>query len=348
MEISDPEEPAPYVLISAVTAERYYGRVCGWSSDIAFARSSSMIHDRPTPNLFMVGAPKCGTTSMYHYLRQHPQIFFPFDDAKLGRAKEPHYFCPELEIGERDSIKDEGEYLDLYRGSEYAKWRGDASVLYLFSEQAASRIKQFCPDARILIMLRPPVEQMHSRHAHCIRHITAREDITDFYEAIAAGEDRRNGLRIPPHTTIPKCLDYFSVARFAPQVERYFDTFGRDAMKVVLLEDMVAAPKETYRQLLAFLQVDDSFAPEFRAYNEAPAQTPLERAVHRVYRNSAVKRVVQAIAPYQARRRVLNGIRVLARGRKQRLPRDEELYQRCRPDVERLARLLERDLSHWL
>jgi hypothetical protein len=307
-----------------------------------------MIDDRPTPNLFMAGAPKCGTTSMYHYLRQHPQIFFPFDEEKLGLAKEPHYFCPDLEIGERDSIKDESEYLALYRGSEYAKWRGDASVLYLFSEQAAARIRQFCPEARILIMLRPPVEQMHSRHAHCIRHGGAREDIADFHEAIAAGDDRRNGLRIPPHTSLPKCLDYFSVARFAPQLERYFDTFGRDAVKVVLLEDMVAAPEKTYRQVLAFLQVDDSFLPEFRAYNEAPVHTLLERAVHRVYRNPAVKRAVQAVAPFQTRHRILSGIRVLARGRKQRSPRDDELYQRCRPDVEHLSRLIERDLSHWL
>ena len=307
-----------------------------------------MIDDKPTPNFFMVGAPKCGTTSMYQYLREHPQIFFPFDEETLGRTKEPHYFCPELEIGERDSIKDEGEYLALYRGSERAKWRGDASVLYLFSEQAPVRIRQFCPEARILIMLRPPVEQMHSRHAHCLRHDGAREDIADFYEAIEAGDDRRNGLRIPPHTSLPKCLDYFSVARFAPQVERYFDTFGRDAVKVVLLEDMVAAPEKTYGGVLAFLGVDGSFLPEFRAYNEAPPHTLLERAALRIYRNPTVKRAVQVVAPYQTRHRILTGIRVIAQGKKKRSPRDDQLYQRCRPDVERLSRLIERDLSHWL
>ncbi len=303
-----------------------------------------MINGTPTPNLFIVGAPKCGTTSMYQYLRQHPQIFFPFDEED-GRAKEPHYFCQELEIGARDSIKDESEYLALYRGSEYAKWRGDASVLYLFSEQAAARIRQFCPEARILIMLRPPVGQMRSRHAHCLRHGGAREDIADFYEAIEAGGDRRNGRRIPPHTSLPKCLDYFSVARFAPQVERYFDIFGREAVKVVLLEDMVAAPERTYREVLEFLGVDDSFVPEFRVYNEAPAHSVLERAVFRVYHNPAVKRAVQAVAPYRRRHRILTRIRALARGKP---PRDDQLRQRCRPDVEWLSRLIERDLSHWL
>lgn len=308
-----------------------------------------MTRDKPTPNFFLVGAPKCGTTSMYEYLRRHPQIFFPFDDEDLGRTKEPHFFCPELEISERDSIKDENEYLALYRGSEHAKWRGDASVLYLYSEQAAARIKQFCPEARILIMLRPPVEQMRSRHAHCVRHRGAREDIADFHEAVAAGVDRRNGRRIPPGTTLPKCLDYFSVARFAPQVQRYFDAFGRDAVKVVLLEDVVAAPERTYRDVLAFLGIDDAFLPEFRIYNEAPTHSPLERAVLRVYKHPAIRNVVQAIAPYQARHRMLSRIRALAPGRQTKAsPADGLLRERCRPDVEWLSRLLERDLSHWL
>jgi hypothetical protein len=303
-----------------------------------------MIDGKPSPNFFLVGAPKCGTTSMYHYLRLHPQIYFPFDDED-GRAKEPHYFCAELEIGAQDSIKDQAEYLALYRGSEHATWRGDASVLYLFSEQAPGRIRQFCPEARILIMLRPPIEQMRSRHAHCLLHRGARENIADFQEAIDAGDDRRNGRRIPPGTTLPKCLDYFSVARFAPQVERYFDTFGRAAVKVVLLEDMEATPEKVYREVIGFLGVDASFVPEFRVHNEAPARSPLERAIRRIYRSPGVKRAVHAVAPYRTRRRILTGIRALARGKP---PRDEALRQRCRPDVERLSGLIGRDLSHWL
>jgi hypothetical protein len=307
-----------------------------------------MIHDKPTPNLFMVGAPKCGTTSMYEYLRQHPQIFFPYDE-NYGRTKEPHYFCPELDIGERDSIKDESEYLALYRGSELAQWRGDASVLYLFSEQAPARIKQFCPEARILIMLRPPVEQMRSRHANCLRHAGAREDIVDFHEAVDAGEDRRNGRRIPPHTSLPKCLDYFSVASFAPQVERYLDTFGRDAVKVVLLEDVTAAAEKTYGEVLAFLEIDGEFQPEFRVYNEAPGHSLLERTVLGIYRSPTIKRMVQTVAPYKTRHRILNGIRTLVRDRPTKASHsDDELRRRCRPDVERLSRLIERDLSHWL
>lgn len=179
----------------------------------------------PVPNLFLVGAPKCGTTSLHEYLRRHPQIFFPFSDDNYGRVKEPNHFCPELEILEKNAIKGRKDYHDLYRGSERARWRGNASTNYLFSETAPERIKRFCPDARILIMLRPPVDMMRSYHSELLRH--HHEDIVDYHEALSASEDRRNGLRIPKHTVVPKCLDYFAMSRFAEQIERYYHILSR-------------------------------------------------------------------------------------------------------------------------
>jgi hypothetical protein len=299
----------------------------------------------PIPNLFIVGAPKCGTTSLYEYLRQHPQIFFPFDDDGYSRIKEPNHFCPELEILDKDAITDLGEYLSLYQGSGDATWRGDASTNHLFSELAAERIKDFCPDARILVMLRPPVDWMRSYHSELLRH--HHEDIVDFHEALDASEDRRNGLRIPPQTSVPKCLDYFAMSNFAPQVERYYRVFGRDAVKVVLLEDMVAAPEETFREILQFLGVDSSFRPEFRIHNETPRHGRLERFVTFVYKRLGVKYLVQLFLPYAARRKFLSFIRRKDLAKVASDPRDEQLHKRCAPEVERLSRLIERDLGHW-
>ncbi|MGA9342175.1 MAG: sulfotransferase, partial [Rhodanobacteraceae bacterium] len=122
------------------------------------------------PNLFLVGAPKCGTTSLYEYLRQHPQIFFPFDERDYSRTKEPNHFCPDLEILDRYAIRDRRDYLALYKGSEGMFLRGDASTNYLVSEHAPAAIKDFCPEARILVMLRPPVEMMHSYHRELLRY----------------------------------------------------------------------------------------------------------------------------------------------------------------------------------
>lgn len=297
------------------------------------------------PNLFIVGAPKCGTTSLYEYLRRQPQIFFPFSQDTLGRAKEPSHFCPELEITARYSIKDRDEYLALYRGSEDAIWRGDASTNYLISEVAPQSIKQLSPDARILVMLRPPVEMMHSYHSELVRH--GHEDILDFHEAVAASADRRNGLRIPSRTGVPKCLDYFAMSRFAPQVERYLRVFGRDAVKIALLEDMAAAPDETLREIFEFLDLDEPALHEFRVYNETPRHGWLERLVTRVYARTSVKRVIQALLPYEARRGILALLRRTERSIARVDPRDEVLRQSCRADVDRLSSLIGRDLSHW-
>lgn len=297
------------------------------------------------PNLFIVGAPKCGTTSLYEYLRQHPQVFFPYDEDDYSRVKEPNYFCPELEIREKDAISDRDHYLGLYRSSEHAVRRGDASTNYLFSESASERIKQACPDARILVLLRPPVDWMRSYHSELLRH--QHEDIADFHEAVDASADRRHGRRIPPHTSVPKCLDYIAMSRFTPQVERYFRVFEGDAVKVVLLEDMATAPEQTFRDILVFLGVESSFRPEFLVHNETPRQGRLERWVKFAYGRLGMKHVVQLVLPRATRRRVLSFIRRKDLGVTAAGPRDAVLREQCAPDVARLSALLGRDLSHW-
>jgi hypothetical protein len=312
---------------------------------IASAMDSLSAAPGPIPNLFIVGAPKCGTTSLYEYLRQHPQIFFPFSTEGYSRIKEPNHFCPELEILDKDAINDLGEYLSLYRDGEDARWRGDASTNHLFSELAAEKSKSFCPDARILVMLRPPVDWMRSYHNELLRY--HHEDIVEFHEAVEASKDRRNGLRLPPSTSVPKCLDYLEMGRFAPQVERYYRVFGRSAVKVVLLEDMVADSEATFKEILEFLGVDSSFRPEFRIHNETPRHGRLERLVTTVYKRFGVKYLVQRVLPYETRRKFLSFIRRQDKGKAALDPRDDQLRRQCAPDVERLSALIERDLSHW-
>lgn len=307
------------------------------------------------PNLFLVGAPKCGTTSLYEYLRQHSQIFFPHDpqvepDAThpgYWRAKEPCYFCTDIAHSTKVSIKDKAAYLALYAGADHFTWRGDASACMLRSHTAPGLIKAFCPDARILIALRPPVAMMHSYHKELLRNHW--EDITDFHAAVAASEDRDKGLRLPPGTPVPQSLNYLFVSDFAPQVQRYIDTFGRNAVKVVLLEDLAAHPAETYRSILNFLAVDADFAPSFRIHNEGPIQGKLELALYRIHAAPGIREVSNVLFPYAVRRRLLGHVRRLHKpAHAAPDPRDAALRERCRPDIERLARLIDRDLSHWL
>lgn len=301
------------------------------------------------PNLFLVGAPKCGTTSLYEYLRQHPQIFFPAapDVDHYWLAKEPCYFCTDIAMSEKVAIHDRQAYLALYAGAEGYQWRGDASACMLRSRTAPELIKAFCPDARILITLRPPLDMMHSYHKEVLRN--GWEDIHDFHTAVAASDDRDHGLRLPPDTPVPQSLNYWFVSRFATQVETYLRVFGQHAVKVVLLEDLAGRPAATYRSILEFLQVDPGFTPSFRVHNEGPIESRLELALYRIHSAPGIRQVSNLLFPYALRRRVL------ARIRKSNQPaaaapdpRDAALRERCRPDIERLAELIDRNLSHWL
>src|SRR5262249_50339658 len=138
------------------------------------------------PDLFIVGAPRCGTTAMYTYLGQHPDIF-------MSARKEPHFFGTDFSSPALD--RDEQTYLALFTGARNETRAGEASVFYLCSRRAAKEIHAFSPSARIIIMLRNPVEMMYSLHS---RHVlTGNEDINDFGTALAAAAERKRGLHLP-------------------------------------------------------------------------------------------------------------------------------------------------------
>lgn len=171
------------------------------------------------PDFFIVGAPKCGTMSLYRHLRQHPEIFMP-------TTKEPHFFGRDLPILPHTCVRNASKYRELFADAGNAKRIGEASVWYLYSKQASREIHEFNPSARILISLRNPVDMLYSLHGQFLR--SAREEILDFEEALAAEDDRRKGRRIPKTARFPQSLLYTQVVSFTGQVERYFEKFGRE------------------------------------------------------------------------------------------------------------------------
>src|SRR5262249_32942582 len=139
------------------------------------------------PDFFLVGAPKCGTSAMYEALRQHPEVFMP-------SRKEAHYFgFDHTRINHSGMSED--TYRRLFQDVGTQKRVGDASTSYLHSSTAATEIKEFSPSARILIMLRNPVDVMHAFHESSLR--AGFEFITEFEEALAAEPDRKVGLQWP-------------------------------------------------------------------------------------------------------------------------------------------------------
>src|SRR5882672_7839349 len=125
------------------------------------------------PNLFIVGAPRCGTTSMYDYLKQHPDVFMP-------EVKEPHFLGTDLTSSR--FIRDEGKYQALFATAKNEKRIGEASVWQLYSKIAAYEIKEYSPTARVIIMLRNPVDMMYSLYGQHI--FSGDEEISDFEEAL--------------------------------------------------------------------------------------------------------------------------------------------------------------------
>lgn len=292
------------------------------------------------PDFFIVGAFKSGTTAMYEYLRRHPQVFMPV-------LKEPMYFGADLTP--RYERMTEQQYLALFRDARDEQRAGEASPWYLYSTSAPTEIRAFNPDAQILVMLRNPVDVMHAQHGQLV--FNQREDITDFEQALAAEDDRRRGERIPPSAIRPEALFYRHSVRFAEQVRRWLDVFGRERVHFIVFDDLVADPRGAYRGVLEFLDVDPSVEVDLSAYNPSrrarsgrlqrlifnpPA--PLRGLVGRLRRMGVAHRLRDALVSANSQRA----------GREQMDPQlRRALIAEMAPQIDELGRLIGRDLSAW-
>jgi hypothetical protein len=300
------------------------------------------------PTFFIVGAPRCGTTSLSRYLASHPRVF-------MCSPKEPHHFGSDLPRRFWTPYTDREAYLRLFDAAGDRR-AGDASTHYLYSRAAPGEMLTVSPDARILIMLRDPVEMVRSVHDHAM--FFGYEDLPDLEQALAAQEDRRQGRRVPRLCHYPLALQYTFTARYAAHVRRYLDAFGRERVKILLFDDLKARTEETYHETLAFLGLPPAGSPDFNVHNEA-----------RRWRSPGIARValsayypayrVWVRSPDRFRGKFIFGLAILlvrlqARfnmggGRSQMSP---ELGTRLRghfqDDVGELQDLIGRDLSSWL
>jgi hypothetical protein len=217
-----------------------------------------------TPDLFIVGAPKSGTTSLYEYLKGHPDVF-------MSVVKEPCYFARDLALDDSGNFliygRDEKLYQDLFEEAGSAKRAGEGSTRYLYSLDAPALIREAQPNSFVIAMLRNPVDMIQSLHAHKLAAGT--EDEPNFEKALALETDRHAGRNIPKHSN-PKLATYRDRAMFAEQLQHWFDVFGPERVHVGILEDMIKDPAAEFRKVLEFLEVDPEWQPDsFAAYNTA-------------------------------------------------------------------------------
>jgi hypothetical protein len=294
------------------------------------------------PNLFLVGAPKCGTTSMHHYLSQHPDIF-------MSSVKEPHFLSTDIDYRLKDRITEETQYYGLFSDARERRYRGESSVWYLYSDAACRRINQIAEDPRIIIMIRNPVDFIQSLHGQFCESLN--ETQLDLQKALALESGRAAGRFIPAESHNPLGLQYRRVAHFSPRIERYFLEHGRQRVHVIVFDDLSDDPARVYRGVLRFLglpEVEVDFAPKNRAVDRGSRNVVLERILKR----APVIRKLGNHTPRQVKAG-LHGVldRLFGRVSLQKctMPSDlrTELVDLFKGEVNHLSRLLGQDLSHW-
>ncbi|HEX3236562.1 MAG TPA: sulfotransferase [Gemmatimonadales bacterium] len=296
------------------------------------------------PGFFIVGAPKCGTTALYEYLRTHPNIFMP-------RIKEPHYFARDL--GTYPRIKTLDEYTQLF--AERAPQHliaGEASVYYLRSSVALGNIHAFNPDARIIAMFRNPVDMVYSLHSQLL--YVSEENVSDFEAAWRLQDRRRQGHDLPPASRGSFLVQYQEVGRFGTQVERLLSTFPGAQVKLILYDDFAASPRSVYDDVIRFLGIPHDDRTEFPQINEnKKARMPWLRDFYRkpppALRGAiqSLKRAVGAEGISAAKKAMVDLNTVRARRPPLAPEFRAELVGVFQEEVRLLSRLLNRDLSHW-
>jgi hypothetical protein len=283
------------------------------------------------PDFFIVGAPKSGTSSLHSYLSQHPSIF-------MSEPKEPHFFYSGgLDRPAHDGTSLE-EYLALFKGAPEHAWAGEASTSYLYSESAAREIKRLRPDARIMMVLRNPVDRAYSQYWNHVRDgiepLSFEEALED--ETGRVEEGKWHGFH------------YLRVGKYAAQVERYLETFGEGSVRVYLFEDLTRDAEGVCRGAFAFLDVDPNLPVEVgRVYNRSGP--PRSRLASRVLASQSVRGLAGRVLPAALKREI--GERLRSSNTKPVPKMDPTtratLMSVLEEDVSLLEGLIGRDLSHW-
>jgi len=261
------------------------------------------------PNFLIIGAAKAGTTSLYEYLKQHPQVW-------MSPVKETNFFSLEGETvnfrgpGDQNyinkfSITKIEDYLSLFQGAENQIAIGEASPLYLYHPMTPKRIQHYMPNVKLIVILRNPVERAYSSFLHLVRD--GREPLKNFAQALLEEEVRicSNWEHI---------WHYQQMGFYYIQLNRYFNTFSRQQIRVYLFEDFITKPGCILKDIFQFIGVDDSFVPNISVR-------------HNVSLNPKNKKYTNLMLKIQVRRQLI------------------ELYKE---DVFRLQELIQQELSKWL
>jgi hypothetical protein len=290
------------------------------------------------PSFIIIGASKSGTTSLYEYLRQHPQVF-------MSPIKETNFFTcdnkkPEFRTNvTRDIVYKFEDYKALFRNAKNKNAIGEVSPLYMFIPGAAGRIKKRIPDIKLIAILRNPVDRAFS---HFSMH---RRDGFEPYETLAeaiADEPRRaqDGWVVG---------QYLMIGYYGRQLQRYYNYFDRDQIRVYLYDDLVQDPVKLLKDIFQFIGVDENYLPDMsRKFNKSGViKNSLLRflwtkthTLRLIIRPALSRNIRQSVAGFFNSRKLV----------KLHLPDEtrSQLLDLYHEDILKLQELIQRDLSMWL
>lgn len=305
------------------------------------ASASAAPDAKSLPNFIILGAQKAGTTALFYALSKHPEVF-------TSPVKEPRYFANEAKAladaagpgdGETRMTSSLEEYEALFADAGSAIARGEASPAYLYDAETPAKIAQLIPDAKLIAILRNPVERAYSNFLYLIRE--GREPLHDFGAALAEEEKRRA-------SGWSTAWFYRDKGFYGAQLERYLEHFDRDRLHCILYEDYNENPESTVRDVYRFLGVDDTFSQDLSIRLNVSG-LPKSKGLQAVSRRSRrLKWLIDPLIPDRLRRGLLNAQnKNLSRPP---LPPQAraELIEEYREDIERVGELTGLDISRWL
>ncbi len=300
------------------------------------------------PNFFVVGAAKSGTTSLFHYLKQHPEIY-------MSSLKEPKYFSSsvvrfphrgpgDMEVDKRVTRTWHG-YLELFNGVSGEKRIGEASADYLyFYEHVAPLIKETTPGAKIIIVLRNPTERAFSAYSHLVKD--GRETLS-FEEALEVEEQRKRD-------NYEFIWFYKEVGFYYSPVKTYLDAFGKENVRIYLYDDFMKHPFVLIEDICKFMDVGTNFVPDMSTKHNV-ALIPRIRSIQNFLLdyNHTFKKAFRPLflnTIGQENTEVLINYFKNKNLRKQKIDPETRKYliELYRDDILMLEKLIKRDLSSWL
>lgn len=297
-------------------------------------------------DFFIVGQPKSGTTALAQFLSEHPEVC-------MAKPKEPEYFATDI-MRESDKHYGSQKYMMIRTAEDYArcfshcteeKLLGEATATYLRSKEAAKNIYRYNKNAKIIMILRNPVDFMYSMHMQYLNSAIETEE--DFERAIKLETNRKMGKNLPKKVRYPSALYYTEQAKYYQHIKRFLDLFPRRQVLILTNEEFKKDNEAVFEQVLDFLDINSRFKPEFKEVHKS--KKPRSKLLNNLMHTPIVWKTMHGVlSPNQFTKisAIMHRLVLKEQSRKKLDPKlRSELEKRMIEDVKRTSRLINRDLT---